>query len=44
MRRTIRTTEPLLSDITEKHCYEVFKYIGVDVEEIGFNQPKGMLL
>ena len=23
--------------------YEVFKYIGVDVEEIGFNQPKGML-
>ena len=23
--------------------YEVFKYIGVDGEEIGFNQPKGML-
>ena len=26
-----------------KAIYEVFKYIGVDVEEIGFNQPKGML-
>lgn len=26
-----------------KELYEVFKYIGVDVEEIGFNQPKGML-
>ncbi|MDO4329630.1 MAG: L-fucose/L-arabinose isomerase family protein [Lachnospiraceae bacterium] len=26
-----------------KSIYEVFKYIGVDVEEIGFNQPKGML-
>lgn len=26
-----------------KTLYEVFKYIGVDVEEIGFNQPKGML-
>ena len=26
-----------------KTIYEVFKYIGVDVEEIGFNQPKGML-
>ena len=26
-----------------KALYEVFKYIGVDVEEIGFNQPKGML-
>ena len=29
------------------HCgktlYEVFKYIGVDVDEIGFNQPKNML-
>jgi L-fucose isomerase-like protein len=25
-----------------KTLYEVFKYIGVDVEEIGFNQPKGM--
>lgn len=25
-----------------KAIYEVFKYIGVDVEEIGFNQPKGM--
>ena len=25
-----------------KALYEVFKYIGVDVEEIGFNQPKGM--
>ena len=23
--------------------YEVFKYIGVPVDEIGFNQPKGML-
>ena len=23
--------------------YEVFKYIGVDVDEIGFNQPKNML-
>ena len=26
-----------------KALYEVFKYIGVDVENIGFNQPKGML-
>lgn len=26
-----------------KTLYEVFKYIGVDVDEIGFNQPKGML-
>lgn len=26
-----------------KALYEVFKYIGVDVEEIGFNQPKGMM-
>jgi len=26
-----------------KALYEVFKYIGVEVEEIGFNQPKGML-
>ena len=26
-----------------KAISEVFKYIGVDVEEIGFNQPKGML-
>lgn len=26
-----------------KALYEVYKYIGVDVEEIGFNQPKGML-
>ena len=26
-----------------KALYEVFKFIGVDVEEIGFNQPKGML-
>ena len=26
-----------------KALYEVFKYIGVDVEEIGFNRPKGML-
>ena len=26
-----------------KSLYEVFKYIGVDVEEIGFNQPAGML-
>lgn len=26
-----------------KSLYEVFRYIGVDVEEIGFNQPKGML-
>jgi len=25
-----------------KVLYEVFKYIGVDVDEIGFNQPKGM--
>ena len=25
-----------------KALYEVFKYIGVDVDEIGFNQPKGM--
>lgn len=26
-----------------KSLYEVFKYIGVPVEEIGFNQPKGMM-
>ena len=26
-----------------KSLYEVFKYIGVDVEEIGFNQSAGML-
>lgn len=26
-----------------KTIYEVFKYVGVEVEEIGFNQPKGML-
>ena len=26
-----------------KAIYEVFKYIGVAVDEIGFNQPKGML-
>jgi len=25
-----------------KALYEVFKYIGVDVSEIGYNQPKGM--
>lgn len=26
-----------------KALYEVFKYIGVPVDEIGFNQPKGMM-
>ena len=26
-----------------KAIYEIFKFIGVDVEEIGFNQPAGML-
>ena len=26
-----------------KALYEVFKYIGVELDEIGFNQPKGML-
>ena len=26
-----------------KTLYEVFKYIGVDVDEIGFNQPKNTL-
>ncbi|MDR1700985.1 MAG: L-fucose/L-arabinose isomerase family protein [Lachnoclostridium sp.] len=26
-----------------KTIYEVFKYIGVDVEEIGYNQPAGVL-
>jgi L-fucose isomerase-like protein len=26
-----------------KALYEVFKYIGVDVDEIGYNQPKGVL-
>ena len=26
-----------------KTLYEVFKYIGVDVDKIGFNQPKNML-
>ena len=25
-----------------KELFEVFKYIGVDVEEIGYNQPKGV--
>ena len=34
--------EQLLSDTTEKQLYEVFKYIGVDVDEIGYNQPKGV--
>ena len=29
--------------ISEKHYYEVFKYVGVPIEEIDFNQPKGML-
>lgn len=27
----------------EKTLYEVFKYLGVPVEDINFNQPKGML-
>jgi hypothetical protein len=26
-----------------KALYEVFKYIGVPVEDLNFNQPKGML-
>ena len=26
-----------------KTLYEVFKYVGVPIEEIDFNQPKGML-
>ncbi|MFI3213999.1 MAG: L-fucose/L-arabinose isomerase family protein [Eubacteriales bacterium] len=26
-----------------KSIYEVFKYLGVEFDEIGFNQPKGML-
>lgn len=26
-----------------KALYEVFKYLGVDVEEINYNQPKGVL-
>ncbi|MFI3208403.1 MAG: L-fucose/L-arabinose isomerase family protein [Eubacteriales bacterium] len=26
-----------------KSIYEVFKYLGVELDEIGFNQPKGML-
>ena len=25
-----------------KALYEVFKYVGVPVEEIGYNQPKGV--
>lgn len=25
-----------------KHLYEVFKYLGVDVNEIGYNQPRGV--
>ncbi len=25
-----------------KAIYEVFKYLGVDVSEIGYNQPKGV--
>ena len=25
-----------------KALYEVFKYIGVDVDEIGYNQPAGV--
>ena len=25
-----------------KQLYEVFKYIGVDVSEIGYNQPAGV--
>lgn len=26
-----------------KSIYEIYKYVGVELEEIGFNQPKGML-
>ena len=26
-----------------KTLYEVFKYIGVEMDEINFNQPKGMM-
>ena len=26
-----------------KAIYEVFKYVGVELDEIGFNQPKGMM-
>ena len=26
-----------------KALYEVFKYIGVETDEINFNQPKGMM-
>lgn len=26
-----------------KSIYEIFKYIGVETDEIGFNQPKGMM-
>jgi calmodulin len=29
-------------DIWKEELYEVFKYIGVPVEEIGYNQPKGV--
>ena len=32
----------LHSVIMARHCYEVFKYIGVPVEEIGYNQPAGV--
>ena len=32
-----------IRSLMERALYEVFKYIGVDVDEIGFNQPKGML-
>ena len=37
---------PLLGAVAFGHygkaIYEVFKYIGVDVDEIGYNQPKGV--
>ena len=41
--RTIRIMEQLCLDITEKHCYEVVKFLGIlDVKKIGYNQPAGV--
>ena len=37
-----RITARLLLDTYGKALFEVFKYIGVPVEEIGYNQPAGV--
>ena len=40
--RISHITEQLHLDISEKLYMKYFKYIGVPVEEIGYNQPKGV--